>query len=142
LDAGNHPADRSFIPGNFPVLSRYRWYGQRIPLWMAGTVVRNLAELSGWDQPGGQAAFRWVWKDTNPLTWQRLIGTAIGAVVPLIILLLIGVGVPVGSAGTRFYDLEKNNWQPILTQASLFTAIVGFYIPGVLYIDPKSTWIS
>jgi hypothetical protein len=47
-----------------------------------------------------------------------------------------------GPCRHAFYDLVKNNWQPILAQASLFTAIVGFYVPGVLYIDPKSTWIS
>ena len=80
----------------------------------------------------GQAALRWVWKSSKPLLYQRLIGTAVGALIPLLILLPIGLSVPMGDEGTQFYDLVSNNWQPILAQTSLFAGIVGFYIPGLL----------
>ncbi len=66
----------------------------------------------------------------------RLLATMIGALIPLLILLPIGYSVPVGDQGSRFYDLVTNTWQPILAQAALFTAIVGFYIPSIL--KPKS----
>ena len=52
--------------------------------------------------------------------------------IPLLILLPIGFSVPVGDTGTHFYDLVTNNWQPILAQASLFIAIVGYYVPGMI----------
>jgi hypothetical protein len=68
----------------------------------------------------------------QPLVRERLLGTAIGAAIPLLILLPIGFSVPVGASGTRFYDLVTNNWQPILAQASLFAAIVGYYASGKL----------
>ena len=63
---------------------------------------------------------------------QRLIGTAVGAMIPLLILLPIGFSLPMGGEGTQYYDLVTNIWQPILAQATLFLGVVGFYIPGLL----------
>jgi hypothetical protein len=80
----------------------------------------------------GQVTMRWAWKSVRPLSLPRLVGSAVGALIPLLILLPIGYSVPVGAPGTQFYDLVADTWQPILAQASLFTAILGFYIPGML----------
>jgi hypothetical protein len=83
----------------------------------------------------GQIALRWVWRGVRVLPAQRLLGSAIGALIPLLILLPIGFSVPVGDSGTRFYDLVTNSWQPILAQASLFAAILGYFIPGMLKVN-------
>jgi hypothetical protein len=103
--------------------SRLGWLALLFVIWVSYVIGINLV---------GQAALRWIWKGSRLLGWQRLIGTAVGALIPLLILLPIGYSVPVGDEGTRFYDLVSNNWQPILAQASLFAAIVGFYFPGLL----------
>jgi hypothetical protein len=78
----------------------------------------------------GQAALLLVWRDVSPLTWQRLIGFAVGALVPLLVLFVIGYSVFFGPQGSNFYNLVTNNWQPILAQTSAFATIVGFYVPG------------
>jgi hypothetical protein len=82
----------------------------------------------------GYGSLRWVRKEPRLLPKQRLLATIVGALIPLLILLPIGFSVPVGDQGSRFYYLVTSNWQPILAQASLFTAIVGFYLPGVLKV--------
>ncbi len=102
--------------------SRLGWLGLLFVIWLAYVIGINLV---------GSVALRWVWKGIQHLTTLRLIGTALGALIPLLILLAIGYGVPVGNQGTRFYDLVTNNWQPVLTQTSLFAAIVGYYVPGM-----------
>ncbi len=79
----------------------------------------------------GYASLVLVWKQLQLVPLRRLAGTMIGALVPLLILLPIGYSIPVGDSGTRFNDLVTNNWQPILAQASLFGAILGFYLPAV-----------
>jgi hypothetical protein len=66
------------------------------------------------------------------LSRERLIGTMIGAAIPLLILIPIGYSVPVGDAGSRFYNLVTNQWQPILAQAALFAGLVGYYVPSVI----------
>jgi hypothetical protein len=103
--------------------SRMGWLGLLFVIWLAYVVGINLV---------GSVALRWVWKGIQHLATLRLIGTAVGALIPLLILLVIGYRVPVGNEGTRFYDLVTNNWQPVLTQTSLFAAIVGYYVPGLL----------
>jgi hypothetical protein len=103
--------------------SRAEWLALLFVIWISYVIGIYLA---------GQAALRWVWKEPRFLTRQRLIASAVGALIPLLILLPIGYSVPVGGSGSRFSALVTNNWQPILAQASLFAGIVGFYLPGVL----------
>ena len=102
--------------------SRLGWLALLFVIWLAYVIGINLV---------GSVALRWVWKGIQHLTTLRLIGTAVGALIPLLILLAIGYGEPVGNQGTSFYDLVSNKWQPVLTQTSLFAAIVGFYAPGL-----------
>jgi hypothetical protein len=80
----------------------------------------------------GQVTLRWAWKSVRLLSLPRLAGSAVGALIPLLILLPIGYSVPNGVSGTQFYDLVGDTWQPILAQASLFVAILGFYLPGMV----------
>jgi hypothetical protein len=113
----------SVIFGWVEIQTRLGWLALLLMVWVSYLIGINLV---------GQAALRWVWKSSKLLTAQRLAGTAVGAIIPLLILLLIGYSVPMGTEGTHYFDLVTNNWQPILAQASLFTGIVGFYVPGVL----------
>lgn len=103
--------------------SRGGWLLQLFMVWLGYVIGINLI---------GQVALRRAWKGVPVLSLPRLAGTMVGALIPLLILLPIGYSVPVGDTGSRFYDLVTNNWQPILTQASLFVALVGYYLPGVL----------
>jgi hypothetical protein len=109
--------------------SRLGWLALIFVIWLSYIVGINLV---GW------AALRWVWREIQPLVRERLLATAIGAAIPLLILLPIGFSVPVGAEGTRFYDLVTNNWQPILAQASLFAAIVGYYAPGIFHMFTRN----
>jgi hypothetical protein len=103
--------------------SRSGWLASLLVVWSGYILGINLV---------GFAALRWAWRNVRPLTTQRLIGTAVGALIPLLILIPIGFSVPVGDTGSQFYDLVTNNWQPILAQASLFIGIVGYYVPGMI----------
>lgn len=116
----------SVIFAGVDTASRLGWLFLLFFIWLGYVIGINLV---GW------GALHWVWKASRPLTRQRLVGTMVGALIPLLILLPIGYSVPVGESGTRFYDLVTNNWQPILAQASLFAAILGYYVPGVLKIN-------
>ena len=69
---------------------------------------------------------------------QRLIGTAVGVTIPLLILIAIGYCVSMGSESTQSYELVTHNRQPILAQAALFLGAVGFYIPGLLKSNKES----
>jgi hypothetical protein len=113
----------SLIVGWVEIQSRLGWLALLFVVWLSYMVGINLV---------GQAALRWVWKSDKLLVAQRLIGTAVGAIIPLLILLAIGFSVPIGGAGTQYYDLVTNNWQPIMAQASVFAGILGFYLPGLL----------
>jgi hypothetical protein len=104
-------------------VSRPGWLFLLFGIWLGYVIGINLL---------GQVAIRWVWKGIRLLSAQRLVGSMIGALLPLVILLGIGLSIPVGDVGSNFYDIVSNHWQPILAQASLFTAIVGYYVPGVL----------
>ena len=108
--------------------SRLGWLALLFVIWLGYVVGINLV---------GYCFLRWAWKINRLLPSQRLLGTMIGAIIPLLILLPIGFSVPVGDSGSRFYDLVTNNWQPILAQAALFAGILGYYIPGA--IQPKVT---
>ncbi len=112
----------SVILSGVDTTSRIGWLASLFVIWLGYVIGINLI---------GQISLRWVWRGIRVLPVQRLLGTAIGALIPLLILLPIGFSVPVGDTGTRFYDLVTNNWQPILAQASLFAAILGFFVPGV-----------
>lgn len=103
--------------------SRVGWLESLLGVWIGYVAGVTLV---------GLAALRWAWKAERLLPRRRLVGTMIGALIPLLILLLIGFSVPVGDFGTRFYDLVTNQWQPILAQAAVFCAVVGFYLPGFL----------
>jgi hypothetical protein len=122
----------SVIFAGVDTTSRAGWLALLFVIWFGYVIGINLI---------GIPALRWVWKGVPLLITQRLIGTMVGALIPLLILLAIGYSVPVGDQGSRFYDLVTNNWQPILAQASLFTAIVGYYLPSVLKIknEPVKT---
>jgi hypothetical protein len=115
----------SVIFAGVDTTSRAGWLALLFVIWLGYVIGINLV---------GMVVLRWVWKRVPLLMIQRLIGTMVGALIPLLILLAIGYSVPVGDLGSRFYDLVTNNWQPILAQASLFTAIIGYYIPSVLKI--------
>jgi len=119
----------SVIFAGVDTTSRAGWISLLIGIWLGYVIGINLV---------GIAALRWVWKGVRVLKIQRLVGTMIGALIPLLILLPIGYSVPVGDQGTRFYDLVTNNWQPILAQAALFTAIVGYYLPSLLRVKSES----
>jgi hypothetical protein len=108
--------------------SRPGWIASLFVIWLGYVIGINLV---------GMVALRFVWKDVRPLLVLRLIATAIGALIPLLIILPIGFSVPVGDTGTQFYDLVTNNWQPILAQASLFIAMVGYYIPGMINLPTR-----
>jgi hypothetical protein len=113
--------------------SRVGWLALLFVIWLGYVIGINLV---------GQAALRWVWKNFRLLTPQRLVGTMVGALIPLLILLPIGYIVPVGDQGTRFYDLVTNNWQPILAQAALFTAILGYYLPSLLRVQNEAVKVE
>jgi hypothetical protein len=110
--------------------TRAGWLATLVGIWFGYVVGVTLV---------GLAALRWLWKVEHLLPVQRLLGTAIGALIPLLILLPIGFSVPVGGFGTSFYDVVTNNWQPILAQASIFAAVVGFYVPGMLNIGSPAS---
>jgi hypothetical protein len=113
----------SVVFAGVDTISRTGWLALLLLIWVGFMLGINLV---------GVAALRWVWKDRRPLAKQRVLGSAIGTLVPLLILVPIGFSVPVGDAGSKFYDLVTNNWQPILAQASFFAGIVGYYIPGLI----------
>ena len=79
----------------------------------------------------GLAALRWAWKSAHLDPRRRLLGAAVGAIVPLLVLIPIGFSVPAGDFGAGINDLVGNTWQPALAQASVFCAVVGFYLPGI-----------
>jgi len=108
--------------------SRLGWLASLFVIWLGYVIGINLV---------GLVVLRWLWKNVRPLPTQRLISTAVGALIPLLILLPIGFSLPVGDTGTQFYDLVTNNWQPILAQASLFLAIVGYYLPGMFNLQTR-----
>lgn len=118
----------SIIFAGVDATSRLGWLALLFFIWLGYVIGINLA---------GYCSLRWVWKSIQVLPLPRLFATMVGALIPLLILLPIGYSVPVGDTGTRFYDLVTNNWQPILAQASLFTAILGYYIPGIRKPEPK-----
>ncbi len=113
----------SVIFAGLDTTSRLGWLGLLLGIWVGYVIGINLV---------GQLVLRWVLKGVRPLTIPRLVGTMIGGLIPLLILLPIGYSVPVGDSGSPFANLVTNNWQPILAQASLFVAIVGFYFPSLL----------
>lgn len=118
----------SVIFGGIDTTSRLGWIALLFFIWLGYVLGVNLI---------GYASLRWIWKNIPLLPIQRLVGTMIGAFIPLLILLPIGYSVPVGDSGSSFFNLVTNNWQPILAQVSLFASILGYYVPGVL--KPKVT---
>jgi len=123
----------SVIFAGVDTTSRAGWLALLFVIWLAYVIGINLV---------GIAALRWVWKGVRVLMTPRLIGTMVGALIPLLILIPIGFSVPVGDQGTRFYDLVTNNWQPILAQAALFTAILGYYLPSLLRVKNESVKVE
>jgi hypothetical protein len=113
----------SIIFAGVDAISRPGWLLLLFGIWLGYVVGINLI---------GLLALRWIWRGFRPLTVQRLVGSIIGAALPLLVLIGIGLGVPIGDVGTSFYDIVTNHWQPILVQAALFTAIVGYYVPDFL----------
>jgi hypothetical protein len=118
----------SIIFAGVDTTSRAGWLASLFVIWLGYVLGINVV---------GMAALHWLWKSVRLLPTQRLIGTAVGGLIPLLILLPIGFSVPVGDTGTQFYDLVTNNWQPILAQASLFIAIVGYYLPGMINLQTR-----
>ena len=105
------------------ISTRLGWILLLVMIWLGYMVGINLV---GW------LALRYAWKEIPPLTLQRLIGSAIGVLFPLLILLVIGYTLPVGDVGTPFYNLVTNNWQPILAQTAVLAGLIGYYVPGVV----------
>jgi hypothetical protein len=103
--------------------TRLGWLESLLGIWLGYLIGINLV---------GQVTLRWAWKSVRLLSVPRLIGSALGALIPLLIILPIGYSVPIGVSGTRFYTLVTDTWQPILAQAALFASILGFYLPGML----------
>ncbi len=120
----------SVIFSGVDTTSRGGWLSSLFVIWLGYVIGVNLI---------GLIAISWVWRGVRLLTVQRLLGSTIGALIPLVILLPIGFSAPVGDSGTRFYDLVTNYWQPILAQASLFAAILGYFVPGMINIKNKPT---
>jgi hypothetical protein len=102
--------------------TRSGWLVSLVGIWVSFVIGVSLV---------GLAYLYWLRKDMRLLVWKRVLATAIGALIPLAILLPIGFSVPVGDTGSSFYDLVTVHWQPILVQAAIFAAIVGFYVPGL-----------
>ncbi|MGE5123240.1 MAG: hypothetical protein ACM3H7_01890 [Acidobacteriaceae bacterium] len=113
----------SVIFAGVDVTSRGGWLLLLFIIWLGYVLGVNLV---------GTIALRWVWQGVPFLGMQRLIGSMAGALLPLVILLIVGYSVPAGGEGSRFNALITNNWQPILAQASLFASIVGYFVPGML----------
>jgi hypothetical protein len=103
--------------------TRTGWLASLLGIWLSFVVGTSLV---------GLANLYWLRKDIRLLPWLRILATAIGALIPMIILLPIGFSVPVGNTGSSFYNLVTVQWQPILVQASIFAAIVGFYVPSLV----------
>jgi len=120
----------SLLFGWMEIKTLLGWLTLLFAVWLGYVIGINLA---------GQAALRLVWRNVRPLTRQRLIGSAVGALVPILVLVVIGFSFFHGTQGSNFYDQVTNNWQPILAQTSLFTAIVGFYFPGILKNSTETT---
>ena len=123
----------SVIFSGVDTTSRGGWLASLFVIWLGYVIGVNLI---------GLIALGWVWRGVRLLTGKRLLGSAIGALIPLVILLPIGFSVPVGDSGTRFFDLVTNNWQPILAQASLFAAILGYFVPGMINVKNQPTITS
>ncbi len=121
----------SIIFAGVDTTSRPGWLASLLLIWVGYVVGINLV---------GLVALRWVWKEVQLLPYQRIIASAIGALIPILILLPIGFSVPVGDTGTAFSDLVTNNWQPILVQTSLLAGVAGFYTPGLF--SPRSKSVS
>ena len=77
----------SIIFSGVDTTSRTGWLASLFVIWLGYVIGINLV---------GLVALRWVWKGIRLLPAQRLIGTSIGALIPLLILLPIGFSVPVG----------------------------------------------
>jgi len=123
----------SIIFAGIDISSRGGWLLLLLIIWLGYVIGVNLV---------GTIALRWVWQGVPFLPLQRLASTMVGALLPLVILLLIGLSVPAGGEGSPFYDLVTNNWQPILAQAALFAAIVGYFVPGMLKRYPGSPGVD
>jgi hypothetical protein len=102
--------------------TRSGWLESLIGIWASFVIGVSLVGLLN---------LYWFRKEMALLPWKRVLTTAIGALIPLLILLPIGYSVPVGDTGSSFYELITVHWQPILVQASIFAAIVGFYVPSL-----------
>jgi hypothetical protein len=89
------------------------WLGFGIGVFSVGALSLNL----GWS--GSPKKYR-----------ARLIGTVIGGLIP--ILVLIGIRLAIAPSGTdsQFQEVIANQWQPRLTTISLLTGLLGFYLPG------------
>ncbi len=87
-------------------------------LWLGHVLGINLV---GW------LAFRWIWKDIQPKTRQRLIGSGIGALIGWLLLLFIGDLVPVESVGTSTYHLLTY----VILLVLVLGGLVGYYLPGL-----------
>ncbi|GEM_PF-1449353 len=103
--------------------TRLGWLESLLGIWLGYLIGVNLV---------GQITLRWAWRSARLLPRSRLLASALGGLIPLLILLPIGYSIPIGATGTAFYQLVTNNWQPILAQVALFTCILGFYLPGVM----------
>jgi hypothetical protein len=117
----------SVVFSNVNTTSRLGWLALLFFIWLGYVVGVNLV---------GLGFLRWVWKDFRLLPAQRLIGTMIGALIPLLILLPIGFSIPAWPGGTQFSEIVTNTWQPILAQVSLFVSILGYYAPGMILQKP------
>src|SRR5512143_1442209 len=71
----------SVIFAGIDTTSRLGWIALLFFIWLGYVLGVNLV---------GYASLRWIWKSSPLLPIYRLVGTMIGAVIPLLILLPIG----------------------------------------------------
>jgi hypothetical protein len=100
---------------------RFQWFVMLFLLWLgfnAGIAV------VGW------LILRKNWHPSGRRMRARLAATAVCCLVPLVVLLIIGLGVEPGGVGSRFEEVITFGWQPSLAQAALGLGILAFHIPG------------
>jgi len=106
-----------FFPG-LDITTRGGWISSLIAIWLGFTLG---IFAGGWFQVRRR-------ESTTRLYSTRLGWTALAVLLPLAI--LVGIGLRYDpSDGSAFRDFILNNWEPRLSQLSLWLGIIGYYLP-------------